>query len=354
MDISKQRSRITPYNFEGRVTAITGDFNASYAINGVNTRVSKTEGGVTNTFRRDGIGVTAPVLADGSANYTPGVSERRGVTTTYLHSGLKNAEAQTSTSQAITAERTYDAFGNVASSTGTWKGPFGYAGGHGYQEDGSGYKLLGHRLYDPQVGRFLTRDPIQDGRNWYAYCDNNPVASYDADGLKERKLTDGEKVIVREAIAKLREAGYTTEATQLEDMLNKDLITYDPDMKDKDGLTPMGGTRRIILGETFFIRYTSLEGGSYQYIGSEDYQWLGKVQNAGLLLHELTHVYQNPGPKDKNERGAYMREEQFYWYMYFLMRGRGVESSIQRLLDLEEHIKDTAEAGGGHWRWVPW
>jgi RHS repeat-associated protein len=127
--------------------------------------------------------LTAPVLSDGSATYTPGVSERRGSTTTYMHSGLKNAEAQTSTSQAITAERTYDAFGNVASSTGTWKGPFGYAGSHGYQEDGSGYKLLGHRLYDPQVGRFLTRDPIQDGRNWYAYCDNNPVTSYDAEGL---------------------------------------------------------------------------------------------------------------------------------------------------------------------------
>jgi RHS repeat-associated protein len=71
----------------------------------------------------------------------------------------------------------------VASSTGTWKGPFGYAGSHGYQEDGSGYKLLGHRLYDPQVGRFLTRDPIQDGRNWYAYCENNPVTGYDAEGL---------------------------------------------------------------------------------------------------------------------------------------------------------------------------
>jgi RHS repeat-associated protein len=78
----------------------------------------------------------------------------------------------------------------VASSTGTWKGPFGYAGGHGYQEDGSGYRLLGHRLYDPQIGRFLTRDPIQDGRNWYAYCENNPVSFLDADGLAVESAFD--------------------------------------------------------------------------------------------------------------------------------------------------------------------
>jgi hypothetical protein len=138
------------HDFEGRVTAISGNYTASYSYNGVNTRVSKTEGGVTNTFRRDGIGVTSPVLSDGSATYTPGVPKRRGSTTTYMHSGLKNAEAQTGTSKTVTAERTYDAFGNVVSSTGTWKGPFGYAGSHGYQEDGSGYKLLGHRLYDLQ------------------------------------------------------------------------------------------------------------------------------------------------------------------------------------------------------------
>jgi hypothetical protein len=29
--------------------------------------------------------------------------------------------------------------------------------------------LLGHRYYDPTLGRFLSRDPIKDGRNWYVY-----------------------------------------------------------------------------------------------------------------------------------------------------------------------------------------
>ncbi|MDX2065147.1 MAG: RHS repeat-associated core domain-containing protein [Fimbriimonadaceae bacterium] len=47
----------------------------------------------------------------------------------------------------------------------------------------SGLQLLGHRYYDPSTGRFLTRDPIKDGRNWYTYCENNPLTAVDPLGL---------------------------------------------------------------------------------------------------------------------------------------------------------------------------
>jgi RHS repeat-associated protein len=53
-----------------------------------------------------------------------------------------------------------------------------------YQTDSdSGLQLLGHRYYDPSIGRFLSSDPAQAGTNWYAYCDNNPVVSIDSTGL---------------------------------------------------------------------------------------------------------------------------------------------------------------------------
>jgi RHS repeat-associated protein len=113
--------------------------------------------------------VTDPVLSDGTASYTPGVSRRTGTETRYLHTGLKNTDSLTNPGQTVAAARIYDAFGNVTSSSGTWSGPFGYAGNFGYQADASGLKLMGHRYYDPSTGRFLTRDPIKDGRNWYAY-----------------------------------------------------------------------------------------------------------------------------------------------------------------------------------------
>jgi len=44
-------------------------------------------------------------------------------------------------------------------------------------------KQIGHRWYDPSIGRFLSRDPAQSGRNWYGYCGNDPINSADPSGL---------------------------------------------------------------------------------------------------------------------------------------------------------------------------
>ena len=168
-------------DWESRITSMVGPgVNSTFAYNGLDTRVSKN----AQSFLRDGAYVTDPVLRDGQATFTPGISERRGSTTTFQHSGLKNADAQSSVAQALTATKQYDAFGNLASSSGTWQGPFGYAGGFGYQsESDSGLMLLGHRYLDPSTGRFLTRDPVKDGRNWYGYVANNPTLRVDATGL---------------------------------------------------------------------------------------------------------------------------------------------------------------------------
>jgi RHS repeat-associated protein len=179
------------YDYESRVTAITGPgINETHTYNGLDTRVGTVQGGVSRTFVRDGSYVTDPVLRDGQATYTPGVSERRGGVSTWSHSGLKNVDAQTTSVGAIAATRVYDAFGAELSATGTWKGPFGYAGGFGYQEDSSGLKLLGHRYYDPTTGRFLSRDKIKDGANWYAYAANNPVSITDPSGLIIETIAD--------------------------------------------------------------------------------------------------------------------------------------------------------------------
>jgi RHS repeat-associated protein len=176
------------YDYEDRVSGITYPSRAtnSFSYNGLDTRVGKVDSTGTYTYVRDGAGVTDPVLEDGAANYTPGVSQHRSGSTTFENEDyLGTSTRQTNSSQSTTATRSYDAFGNSLASTGTPIGPFGFVGDQGYQEDGdSGLKLLGHRDYDPSTGRFLTRDSASDGRNWYVYCSSDPAKMIDANGLR--------------------------------------------------------------------------------------------------------------------------------------------------------------------------
>jgi len=53
----------------------------------------------------------------------------------------------------------------------------------GKPEDGATeFYYFGARYYDPEVGRFISRDPAKDGLNWYVYCLNSPLRYIDPDG----------------------------------------------------------------------------------------------------------------------------------------------------------------------------
>ncbi len=162
----------------------------TFAYNGFGARVSKSDSGGSTTYLRSGTSVVAPVVSvpgAESATFTPGISERRGTESRFYHGDIKNFVEQTDSSGQIVSSQQYDAFGNPVSSSGTWSGPFAYGGRFGYQSDSdTSLSLLGHRYYEPTTGRFLSRDPIGDGRNWYVYCDNNPAALADPTGLKIR------------------------------------------------------------------------------------------------------------------------------------------------------------------------
>jgi RHS repeat-associated protein len=162
-----------------------GAASDSRAGAGFGARVPKSGSSGSNTYLRASAGLIGSIVSDSGATYTPGVSERRGTTSTFYHADIKNSVEQTSTSsQSVVASKQYDAFGNEVSSQGPWQGPFQYGGAYGYHTDSDyGLKHLGARNYDSTTGRFLSRDPIKDGRNWYVYCDGNPVALVDPQGL---------------------------------------------------------------------------------------------------------------------------------------------------------------------------
>jgi|GEM_PF-3751657 RHS repeat-associated protein len=68
----------------------------------------------------------------------------------------------------------------------------------GKEQDLSGLKYFGARYYDPEIGRFISIDPIKDGMNFYAYANNNPMRFVDPKGmaveLDEPNLEDKDNI----------------------------------------------------------------------------------------------------------------------------------------------------------------
>ncbi|MCW3099802.1 MAG: repeat-containing protein [Chthonomonadaceae bacterium] len=176
------------YDYENRVVGITYPSSAtnSFAYNGEDLRMQKVDSAGTANYLCDGTTPASAVLKDGSAVYTPGLSEHRGTTSKFYHGdALGSTRGITNSSQAVTDTVLYDGFGMTVSRTGTTPTPFGFVGKGQYQTDNdSGLILLGHRYYDASVGRFISSDPAKAGTNWYAYCDNNPLKKTDPLGLK--------------------------------------------------------------------------------------------------------------------------------------------------------------------------
>ena len=241
------------YDYEGRVTSITypSTSSDSYSYNGIGARVSASGTSGSRSYLRSGIDVSDFVLTDSGTDYTPGVSLRASSSSTFIHTGLKNSSTQSAENETIVANRVYDAFGNVVSSSGTWSGPFGYAGDFGYQEDASGLRLLGHRYYDSSTGRFITCDPIGAGRNWYEYSEGNPIGRADPTGL----LTIAGDTSGVARLAWLAPGNWSSHNGLSKKRIIEMLIATDD---DSVGIWGHGSSGRIYINETEYLTSTDI------------------------------------------------------------------------------------------------
>jgi RHS repeat-associated protein len=109
---------------------------------------------------------------------------RNGTASFFLFDGLGSTAQLASSTGSVTDSYLYDSFGNsilVSGSTTNW---FRYGGRIGYYFDVDlPTYLLRARLYDPRVGRFISRDALfVDSENLYLYVGNQPVSAIDPSG----------------------------------------------------------------------------------------------------------------------------------------------------------------------------
>jgi RHS repeat-associated protein len=113
-------------------------------------------------------------------------------TVRYLHTDhVDTVLAVTGSNSYATANYDYDAWGNLLASSGSEAANPAYRiyATAPYDPE-SGLYQMGHRYYDPRVGRFIEPDPIVDATqdrdlNRYTYAHGDPVNKSDPSGLME-------------------------------------------------------------------------------------------------------------------------------------------------------------------------
>ncbi len=187
------------YDSRDKLSQITQPDNSTvnYVYDADGNRVrSVSPDGTTNHLVDPTIAAPQVVVeTDGSgqviASYTYGlelISQwRNGVDSFYLSDALGSTRALTNNQGVVTDSYSYDAFGQLLSSTGTTVNSFLYTGEQ--RDAAAGLYYLRARYYDPAIGRFLTQDPhpgtLQDPESLhkYVYVQNNPVNGTDPLGL---------------------------------------------------------------------------------------------------------------------------------------------------------------------------
>ena len=110
-----------------------------------------------------------------------------GTGTTFYHTdGSGNVTMLVNSAGAMQAKYLYDPYGNTLGMWGTLAVGNTYRFSSKEIEPKSGIYYYGYRYYEPNLQRWLNRDPIGEngGLNLYAYVGNNPINYYDPLGLE--------------------------------------------------------------------------------------------------------------------------------------------------------------------------
>jgi len=165
--------------------------NTQYLYDGSGNRRESTKNGIVTRYVLDLMGMTN-VLMETDASNTPqnyyiyglGLISRidGNNQTRYYHDDFRGSTiAITDANANITHQYQYDDYGNILQIQETDFNPFRYVGKFGVMYEDESLYFMRARYYDPEIGRFISEDPIWS-TNLHPYAGNNPIIFTDANG----------------------------------------------------------------------------------------------------------------------------------------------------------------------------
>jgi RHS repeat-associated protein len=180
-----------------QVTSTVPAYTVTYGYDGFGRRVRKTVNGVATRYLVEGDRVLveldnswAPVA---KYSYYPGVDrphamQRNGTTYYYTQDAQANVTGLLNATGGIVHQYNYTPYGEAQGGYGNIVDPYQYKGREWDAEARLYYMRA--RYYDPQLGRFISEDPIgiAGGLNVYAFAGGEPVNRSDPSGLDCRLI----------------------------------------------------------------------------------------------------------------------------------------------------------------------
>ena len=183
-----------------RYRKIVNDVTNNFVYDGWNLIRETSSAGVTNTYVW---GIDLSGTQQGAGGIGGLLSATRNGTTYFpCYDANGNITDYVDASGAVVAHREYDAYGNTVASSGPMVSDFSFWFSSKYLDRETGLHYYGYRYYMPDVGRWASRDPIEDKLvnkftlpkimrgyhiDWeagsYVFVENNPVAYIDYLGL---------------------------------------------------------------------------------------------------------------------------------------------------------------------------